>query len=670
MDSAAYASSEPEYGDLTVATDADDVSFQQYWYRGAWFDNLGIYWRNFTEQERFIDREFEDPGENDHCTLAARVQVDAGEKKRVRFVLSWNFPNMYNYWNPECCEEDGARDTETARSWKHYYATLFSDSTKSATYSLEHWDRLLSETARFKDALYSSSLPAPALEAVAANISILKTPTCLRLQDGSFYGFEGCCVGSGCCEGSCTHVWNYAYALPFLFPKLERSMRELDFAYNQREDGKMNFRLQLPLDRKDLSDFRACADGQFGGVIKTYREWKISGNTDWLKLQWAGIKKSLSFAWAESNEERWDLDRDGVLEGRQHHTLDMELFGPNSWLTGFYLAALKAGAEMADALGESETSTEYRGLFEKGKTWVDENLFNGRYYHQLIDLKDKTLLEKYDKAEKYWNAESEELKYQIAEGCGIDQVIAQWHANNCGLGEIFDPKQTKKALESIYEYNFKKQMRDFFNPCRLYCLNDEAGLVICEWPEDKYKPMAPLTYSEETMNGFEYQAAVHMIQSGLVDEGMNVVEAIRSRYDGYKRNPWNEFECGSNYARSMASYTLLTTFSGFEFDMTRGMIGFDPIDENTETFRCFWSLDSGWGTFVMKDDKVFLEVLYGELELNTLRLPFLGKGEVGDVRFAGEKPDFKFEEGDINFMEPVTIREGCILSVDRQSQAN
>ncbi|MFW6309242.1 MAG: GH116 family glycosyl hydrolase, partial [bacterium] len=150
---------------------------------------------------------------------------------------------------------------------------------------------------------------------------------------------------------------------------------------------------------------------------------------------------------------------------------------------------------------------------------VDENLFNGEYYHQLIDLQDKSIIEKYG-AENYWNEEAEEIKYQIAEGCGIDQVLAQWHANLCGLGEIFNAEQTKKALKSIYKYNYKKKMRDFFNPCRLYSLNDEAGLVICDWPEGKPKPVVPITYAEETMNGFEYQAAIHMIQVGLISEGL------------------------------------------------------------------------------------------------------------------------------------------------------
>ena len=120
-------------------------------------------------------------------------------------------------------------------------------------------------------------------------------------------------------------------------------MRELDYKYNLRDDGGMPFRLQLPLG-SEMWKFRPCVDGQFGGVIKVYREWKISGDTEWMRRLWPSVKKSIEFAWAETNEDLWDPEKKGVITGRQHHTLDMELFGPNSWLTGFYLAALKAGA--------------------------------------------------------------------------------------------------------------------------------------------------------------------------------------------------------------------------------------------------------------------------------------------------------------------------------------
>jgi non-lysosomal glucosylceramidase len=473
----------------------------------------------------------------------------------------------------------------------------------------------------------------------------------------------------GCCEGSCTHVWNYAQALPFLFPKLERSMREADFRYNLRSDGGMAFRLQLPLGSY-ISPFRPCADGQFGGVMKTYRDWKICGDDTWLKSLWPKVKASLEFAWSPENEDRWDPDKTGVLWGRQHHTLDMELFGPNAWLTGFYLGAVKAAAEMAEHLGEKESAAEYRTIFERGKTWTDEHLFNGEYYIQQIDLKDKALLERFDTTpdlhgntvlDAYWNDEHQEIKYQIKDGSMIDQLLAQWHANLYGLGDLFDPVQTKIAIANVYKYNFKTSSRDTYNPCRIYSVNDEAGLVICVWPNGTYQPMIPLPYAQETMHGYEYAAACLMLQNGLLDEGMTVVKSVRERYDGEKRNPWNELECGSNYARSMASYALLNAFSGFEFDMVQKTLGFKPIRLERD-FHSLWSLDAAWGEVEITQNTINLQVHGGELSLKTLKLPFVGKG-ITAVLLNGEKITFEWKQGVLQFAGEVLIRQYQPLKV-------
>ena len=664
------------YGDMTLAVDTTDlagdaVSWQQYWYRGAWFDNLETYWQEFTTPGKLRNRIYapQQAGERNEGMLAAHVEIAPGECKRVRFVITWNFPNCHNYWKGYP-SRDLVRTNDVKPTWKNYYATLWEDSRQSAAEAIAQWDRLFAATKQFKDALFSSTLPLPAIDAISANISILKSPTVLRLEDGTLYGWEGCHPAEGCCEGSCTHVWNYAQALPFLFPRLERTMRDADYANNMRPDGGMSFRLQLPIGA-GFWNFRPCVDGQFGGVLKAYRDWKISGDTAWLRRLWPAIKDSIEYAWSPRNFDRWDPEKTGVLWGRQHHTLDMELFGPNAWLTGFYLGALKAGAEMADALGDESTATEYRTIFERGKRWVDANLFNGEYYAQQIDLKDKTLVESFvdelpviqggDVLSAYWNREKEEIKYQIAGGCIIDQILAQWHADLYGLGDLFDRAQVRQASAAIFQHNFISPMGSVYNPCRIYCLNDEAGLVICTWPEGALKPAIPAPYSQETMNGFEYAAASHMIMNGLVDEGMTCVEALRRRYDGERRNPWNEFECGSNYARSMASYALLNAFSGFQFDMVRKEIGFRPVRMVDGRFRCFWSLDSGWGEFELTPDRAEASVLHGHLDLAALTLPE-GRS-VASVRVDDAAVHFTSEAGKLRLGDGVRLSAGASMTV-------
>ena len=679
-----YACDHPSSGDLTIATDCAGVSYQECWFRGMWFDDLTIYWHDFTAPGGFQNRSYPEPGAAGHGfgvgdtgVLAATLGVPAGETRTARFVLTWSYPNCVNYWHPVGAEgeqRDGPPPELVHAEWRNHYATRFPDSAASAVYCLREWERLRDRTLAFRDALYASSVPVPVLDAAAATLSVLKSPTVLRLEDGTFYGFEGVRVEQGCCEGSCTHVWNYAYALPFLFPDLERSVRDADFRYNAGADGGMTFRLQLPLGRERLG-FRPCADGQFGGVIKAYRDWKISGDSEWLRGHWETIKRNISFAWAESNPDRWDADRDGVLEGRQHHTLDMELFGPNSWLTGFYLAALAAGAEMAEHFGEADTAAEYRTLFARGKGWVDANLFNGEYYQQRIDLTDRSILQAYSggAAESYrggrssvwnyWDDEHVQIKYQVAEGCAIDQVLAQWHANVCGLGEVFDRGQTRSALASIYRHNFKRSFRDHFNPARLYAVDDEAGTIICSYP--RTLPVVPITYAQETMHGFEYQAACHMIQEGMLAEGVELVRAVRDRYDGSRRNPWNEIECGNNYARSMAAFSLLLAYSGFEFDAVAGHLGFSPKVADTP-YTAFWSLGSGWGPCTLDTTEIHLQVAAGELRLSSFasdRLMGAAGGAVTGVQVGGEDADFRQDGTTLAFPNAIRVTPEAPLTI-------
>jgi len=646
-----YEPGDTRAGDLTLATDSPEVSFQEYWFRGAWFDNLEVYWKDLNTPGPLVNRRYEGDKAGGGTTgmLAAHVNVAPGETARVRYVIAWSFPVCENYWDrdPEKLRER-AKEKGVSPTWKNHYATVFEDSAAAARYALVEWDRLFAETAAFRDALIGSDLPEAAVEAVSANLATMKSATVLRLEDGTLYGWEGCQAESGSCEGSCTHVWNYAQAIPFLFPALERSMRSAHYRVDQDEAGGMRFRTQLPLGIGYWS-MRPCCDGQFGDVIKTYRDWRISGDDAWLKGLWPAVKSSIEYAWSDENPDRWDPEKTGVLWGRQHHTLDMELFGPNSWLTGFYLAALAAGAEMADDVGEADFAKECREIYARGRAWVDENLFNGEYYIQQIDLDNKSIPERFD-AMNYWNDEHSEIKYQYGEGSQIDQVLAQWHANLYGLGRVFDPEKLKTALASLFKHNFKPEMREHFNACRTYAVNDESGLVICEWPEGRRRPATPIPYSGEQMDGFAWSAGILMFQEGLYEEGMRVVESIRHRYDGERRNPWNEFECGSNYARSMASYALLNAFSGFEFDMTRGHVGFAPLAKPDEPFRCFFCLDAGWGTYSRKPSdggaEHSVKVERGELKLSSVAFSVPKGAEVktATASVAGREVACSFEQ--------------------------
>ena len=638
----------PEYRDMTLAClhRADRVQAQAYWYRGGWQDSIATFWREFSSGKPLTARAYDEVKSSDTCTLCAEVDAARGESVRVRFLLSWNAPVRVRDW--ELTEE--LKNCGKPLTWRNYYATLWENSHASAAHAIRNWASLQARSQAFSDALSSSTLDPVAMETATANLCTLRTPTVMRLEDGSLWGWEGVHEKEGSCPGTCTHVWNYAYALPFLFPRLERSLRENDYRYNMFENGRMAFRMPLP-PGITMGWANPCLDGQMGGIIKTYRDFKLCGDVAWLRGLWPRVKKALEYAWIDDGISAWDADCDGVLEGRQHHTLDMELFGPSGWLQGFYLAALKAAAEMAEVLGERADAQIYRELFAKGSVWTEENLFNGSYYIHKVDLTDRSQLDRFGVTERYWNEETGEIKYQIAEGCEIDQLCAQWHADIVGLGDVFDPIHRKVALRSLYQNNFKPTMRNFANPWRVFVSGDEAGTVMCDYPQGVYKPTIPIPYCEECMSGFEYALATLMLAEGLDEEGMTLLRALHARCDGENRNPFGEIECGNNYARAMASWAVIPILSGYEFDLARGHIGFRPRVEGDMT--AFWSCADAWGTLKAEGNGMTLRVIEGELALSSFGCERADM--VLRVRADGRDVEFITASGGIAFPSRVAV---------------
>jgi uncharacterized protein (DUF608 family) len=589
----------PRYGTLALATTHAQVGVQTHWYRGGWFDALHHFWDHAIRGQL---EENEAAAHNDRGTdvgsIALRTLVEPGATTRLPVWIAWHNPNFEKYWDR----------SETKPTWRNYYATLHQDARAVAEYFARDEERLERETRAFADALWSSTLPETVLDAVTSQISILKSPTCLRLEDGTFYGFEGCSPNHGCCEGTCTHVWNYAQALPYLFPALERSIRDADYAVNLHDDGHMTFRMPLPLGVIPEPAFHAAGDGQLGGIMKVYREWLLCGDDAWLRRLWPAVRRSLEYTW-----KQWDPDRDGVMEGVQHNTYDIEFHGPNTMMGSFYLGALRAAEEMARHLGEADVADEYRAVFESGRARMDAELFNGEYFQQAVVVDGRPV----EEPEGF-------PKYQYGRGCLSDQLIGQWYARMLRLGDLFDPENVRRAVAAIFRHNWKADVSRHANPQRIYAVNDEAGLLLATWPRAGRPPL-PFVYSDEVWCGIEYQVASHLIYEGLVEEGLAVVKGARDRHTGVRRNPWNEFECGNHYARSMASYAVMLALADFHYSAPRKLLRFAPR-VYADDFACFFAVDSAWGmvrqTLGRGLRRAVVEVASGSLTLRALQVGF------------------------------------------------
>jgi non-lysosomal glucosylceramidase len=647
MSSEHFTKDVPYGGSMTLATTWKDISYQTAWLRGAWFDSLQVFWDEFSTNGRLQDRTYPEPTDantSDTGSLALHVHLAPGESAIMPVIISWYFPNFIKYWG------DSFSPAEELITWRVPYANRFTDALDVARYTAENEPRLHTETQQFHDALFESTLPIPVIDALSSQMSILKSTTCTLLEDGSFYAWEGVHAEEGSCEGSCNHVWNYALTHAYLYPSLQRSMRTNDYRYNIHDDGRLTFRLALPLGTPP-SDFHPAADGQMGGIMQVYRDWKISGDTAWLRSIWPQVKWALEYAWLY-----WDYNQDGVMEGLQHNTYDIEFYGPNSMMQSWYVGALRSGADMAAALGDSESAQHYRQLADAGRDWMDANLFNGEYYEQQVDP--AAAQHSPMKTNISMGGQREgNPKYQYGTGCLSDQLIGAWMARVCGLGTLFDNEFIKQTLQSIHRYNFRASLRDHNNAQRIYALGNEAGLLLCTWPRGG-RPDLPFVYSDEVWCGIEYQVAGHLIYEGLVEEGLAIVAGLRARYDGERRNPWNEMECGSHYSRSLASWTLLLALSGFECDLTTGHIGFRPVLDH-RPFRCFWSTGTGWGVYEQSESGVTLRCDYGHQVIKTFRT---GSAEIRAFSLNDTLLDAQIDGAIAAFTSSITLSAGESLT--------
>jgi uncharacterized protein (DUF608 family) len=613
------------YGSATFGVLAGDPIIKAKLNTGHPFDGISNLWREITTNS-FEPADGILPGSRpalNAASLLVKGELASDESITYPIVITWYFPNI----SASIFSDARLSPKFDPQTTLHpFYATQWGNALEVLNYVKENFAELREKTVAFHVAMCQSSLPPVVLEAVTANLAVLKTPTVARFDNGDLWGWEGCFVDKGCCPGSCTHVWNYAQAIPHLFPALERTLRQQEYEAAMDERGHINFRVSPP-GLPTLHDYHPAADGQLGGVMKVYREWQISGDRSWLEKLYPLVKRSIDFAIAY-----WDPRNTGLIEEPHHNTYDIEFWGPDGLCSSMYLGALTAMALMARELGHEEDALAYEALAEKSTKALEDELFNGEYYQQKImfeGLNDTSFLQlleslKDDSSPRARLFRAEGPNYQFGSGCLSDGVFGAWLAELCGLQSPQNTESVRKHLESVYTYNFKPSLWEHVNPQRPgYALGDEAGLLSCTWPHGG-QPTLPFIYSNEVWTGIEYQVAGHMISLGMLEEGLRLVEAVRSRYDGHVRNPWNEYECGNYYARSMASYGLLIALSGFRYAApTRTLTIAPQLEPLPLTF--FFSTASGWGSLKIEEEHVTIKLTAGELVVDTLVVKYAGK---------------------------------------------
>lgn len=629
-------------------------SVRAYWQDNGWNMGAQRFW--FDSFSKTGDLGEETSSRSPIGSVAMRQVVPAGESRHFRFLLAWHFPNR----TPERCGWESPKGEEHA-VLGNYYCTRFPDAWAVATYVKDNLAEIEKGTRDFAQTLQSCTLPPAVIEAASSNLSTLVSNTSVWIADGSFHGFEGCGDGKGWGFGTCTHVWNYEAATPFLYPQLSRSMRSTSFGYATDATGHMDFRHKLPLGKEHWGP--AAADGQMGQIVKLYLDWKLCGDTDWLRALWPAAKRALEYAWRTGG---WDDNKDGVMEGVQHNTYDIEFFGPNPLCQGWYLAALKACGEMATFLGDGALATTCQNLAAQGRRWTDANLFQGEYYVQKVQGIPKNEIA--DGLMMGWGAKDTlHPDFQAGPGCLVDQLLGQYLADLAGLGLILDEQHIRQTITAIYRNNYRSSMYDSPSVERAFALNDESALIMCDYSRTE-RPEIPFPYYSENFTGSEYAAAVLMMKYGLLKEGMECIGNIRARYDGEKANPYSEAEYGRHYARAMASWGAIPILSGFSYNAITGLLEVRPL-VNSQAFRCFWSAPTGWGSFQQTSDgreaSLTLEPQRGWLALKQLRLDpaiFTGShlsASVGDRKMESQSQ----QDGLFAFPQEIKVEPSARLVV-------
>jgi len=616
-------------GSFAIFTDDANTIVDYCWFRGGWWDPFTMAWNTVRDGKTRATEPVEKdaPG----ASLFVPFTLLPGATKTVRLMVAWYVPESDLHigdivmdekkdCSPEsgCCaapEDLGVKNGKQSPSanYKPWYSSRFANVEAVADYWRTNYKGLYKNTKLFSDAFYASTLPPEVMEAVAANLTILKSPTVLRQYDGRLWSWEGCGDDGGCCHGSCTHVWNYAQAMPHLFPALERTLRNTEFCENQNKEGHQGFRANMPISPLK-HDFHAAADGQLGGIMKVYREWRISGDSAWLAKIYPVVTTSMDYC-----IKTWDPRSKGVVEEPHHNTYDIEFWGPDGMCTSFYLGALYAIMQMGKHLNKDVN--KYEDLYNKGKAYIETKLFDGEYFFQDIEYKNLNAPDPAT-AQSFGGDYSEEAKvllqkegpkYQYGKGCLSDGILGAWIGSMCGLDNFIDAQKVTSHLLAVHKYNLRTDLREHANPQRpAFALGNEGGLLVCTWPKGG-KLSIPFPYSDEVFTGIEYQVASHLMEMGHVQEGLDIVRLCRDRYDGRIRNPFNEYECGHWYARAMSSYGMLQGLTGVRYDAVDKTL---YVDSKIGSFTSFISTATGFGTVTFKAGKPSLKVVYGTIPIN------------------------------------------------------
>lgn len=341
------------------------------------------------------------------CALCSKVTLKPGEKKNIRFILSWYFPNLTS------------RDGEMLG---HYYENLYKSSLDANRFLEKGYNSIFKSATTFSELLYATDLPAIYPDSWSSNLSPMIKCSVYH-KNGNFGLWEGL----GYCGLHTTDITYHAsFSLISLFPDLQKKQMKMG-AMHQREDGRTHHSFKPDMKCSDNGYERVDLNMQF--VLMVLRDYLFTGDRDYLLSLWENVKKAMDATKA------LDTDNDGLPDnGTKRNTYDAWNFsGTPVYIDVLWLAALKAAIFIADRVGDKSRSDQWNDILLKGKEALEEKLWNGEYYNlwRNDEVTDESLM--------------------------TDQLDGEWFIRAIGLDGIFPDERVRSVIEFIFRHNFDKE---------------------------------------------------------------------------------------------------------------------------------------------------------------------------------------------------------------------
>lgn len=341
------------------------------------------------------------------CALCSKLTLAPGEKKTVRFVLSWYFPNNFS---------------GNCKNLGHYYENLYESSLEANKFLVENSADVCDKAVEFAELLYCTNLPPVYSDSWSSNLSPL-IKSSQYLKNGKFGLWEGL----GFCGFHTTDITYHAsFGLVNIFPDLQKKQMKMGAEF-QRKDGRVHHLFLPGFEKVDNSYDRVDMNMQF--VLMVLRDYLFTGDREYLLSLWDNVKRAMD------SIEKIDTDGDGLPDYEtKRNTYDAWNFsGISAYISILWLAALKASVVIAEKVGDIARREKWSVLLEKGKKSLEEKLWNGEYYNLWVDGK------------------------ETDESLMTDQLDGEWFLRMIGFDGNLPDERIRDVTEFIFRSNFDNE---------------------------------------------------------------------------------------------------------------------------------------------------------------------------------------------------------------------